>query len=642
MQEAHVFVLWPHALNRSEQILEDIAARFTILDVFRIHWSDRLFSRNLSRFYSSALPPGSDKERHCGRGPFLLVVARDEAPAYAPRATSKGRRAVNEHMFDARLRYRGWTGRGHRVHASLSAGESAHDRWLLLGDDGLAYDGDSPAWRGDVVDRAVDLAGASGWRSSNELYAALDLAAPYVVVSPPDRPDRDVVALTANVWDSVMVANGVARRSGDRVLHDVPVADAVMTFDFQQFDTGYVDAAWERALLERAGPGTGGARTATSEDRSFVSLYRHLVHGEPHDGAGGGDQVPLDGYLTANGYETVPWQPLRLHIDDDLQLGLPRSPDAEVAPSPEWRAPGSVSAIVVSYNTRDCLERSLSALTATGIETVVVDNASTDGSVELVETRFPSAATIVLPENVGFGAAANEALKRSEATYVLLLNADAWPRGNPVPRLVALADDRPQTAVLAPALVNPDGSAQRSVFGYPTSPASLALYIAFPQLVSVVFRVWQRLRPSRARRRPFGEPRDCEPIRGRDFPAGAALLLRRDAVESVGLFDEDFFMYSEETDLCRRLQEAGWEVVFCPWAEFFHVGAAATQQNADAMQHERIRSYLRYIAKHEGEASAERARRFCVLALRILGRSATVAWLDGGHVRRLLELADSP
>jgi hypothetical protein len=281
-------------------------------------------------------------------------------------------------------------------------------------------------------------------------------------------------------------------------------------------------------------------------------------------------------------------------------------------------AAASVAAVVVSHNTRGLLERCLAELDREGRRVVVVDNASADGSAELVRDRFPTLEVVECAENRGFGAGANKGIAALESRYVLLLNPDAWPLAGAVERLVSVAERNPRVGVVAPRLLNPDGTPQQSVFGYPTRPALLASWAAFPRLVGAAARSWRRVRRiverAGSKGRALGE---CEAVIGDDFPVGAALLIRRDAFDEAGGFDESFFMYSEETDLCRRLRDLGWDVFFCPSATFVHVGAAATSQSKGAMYREQLRSYLRYIAKHRGATQADRARALLAGTLRL-------------------------
>jgi N-acetylglucosaminyl-diphospho-decaprenol L-rhamnosyltransferase len=305
------------------------------------------------------------------------------------------------------------------------------------------------------------------------------------------------------------------------------------------------------------------------------------------------------------------------------------------------RSEATVDTVVVSYNTRACLERCLGHLPEGEHRVLVVDSASTDRSVELVRERFPKVELVVMKENRGFGSAANEGIRRLQGRYALLLNADAWPRSGAIESLVAAAELDPSSGIVAPRLVNTDGSSQRSVFGYPRGPLSLAFWAAAPGAVSMAFRGWRRLQS-------LASPRTGESqlIDGDDFPAGAALLLRMDAFAEVDGFDESFFMYSEETDLCHRIRQRGWRILLCPEAVFVHVGAASTGLAADQSFREQLRSYLRFFAKYGGKRKAERARvlltrtywlRSLALAGRARSRSRYLKqWLSSGELETLL------
>ena len=296
-----------------------------------------------------------------------------------------------------------------------------------------------------------------------------------------------------------------------------------------------------------------------------------------------------------------------------------------------------VSIVIVSYNARGHLERCLEAVAEGPYETIVVDNASTDGSVELVRERFPSVRLVALEENVGFGAANNEGMRVATGRYFLLLNSDAWPVGNAIERLVAFADARPRVGVAGPRLVNPDGSLQPSVRGFPTLWRLATEYFFLRKLAPGTNLV----------NAFYGARFDHRSEREADFLMGAVLLVRRAAVEEVGAFDPDFFLYSEETDLCFRMRKAGWSVVFTPDAEFVHVGGASARPEWNRMYREQLRSHLRFFAKHEGLRRAEQARKMLVLSLRLRslvfrgprGRTYGEAadWLASTNARALLE-----
>ena len=167
--EVHVFLLWSKARVQEDRILTDLAERFRILDVVDVVWTEgRLFAESLSRMYGEALPPGSDKELHCGSGPFLVVVVEDPTPRYGVRRTSRGRAVVNTAVFDARQRYRTWTGGGFRVHASDSVLEAERNLLLLFGE-GADHVGSGPSPSPSPRHHSADPVGAHGWASLEEL-----------------------------------------------------------------------------------------------------------------------------------------------------------------------------------------------------------------------------------------------------------------------------------------------------------------------------------------------------------------------------------------------------------------------------------------------------------------------------------------
>jgi hypothetical protein len=240
-----------------------------------------------------------------------------------------------------------------------------------------------------------------------------------------------------------------------------------------------------------------------------------------------------------------------------------------------------------------------------GLETIVVDHGSTDGTLELVRERFPEA-RIVEQENRGLGAGWNAGMRAAKGRWFLLLNADAWVVGDAVAELVAFAEARPEAGLVGPRLRNPDGSLQRSVRGFPT-PWRLATEYFFLRKLAPRSRL---LNGYYAGGFAHDEPREVE------WVMGACMLVRREALDAAGPLDESFFLFAEETEWCYRLREAGWRVWFCPGAEVVHVGGAS---HGGRLYAENVRGHLRFLAKHGGEAQAERARRLLLVALRLRG-----------------------
>jgi N-acetylglucosaminyl-diphospho-decaprenol L-rhamnosyltransferase len=290
-----------------------------------------------------------------------------------------------------------------------------------------------------------------------------------------------------------------------------------------------------------------------------------------------------------------------------------------------------VSTVIVAYNSGEYLRRCLAALGSSHDDVVVVDNGPPGAGTSALCAEFPGVRLIERPRNEGFARAANVGIGATASTWVLLLNPDAWA----VERLVAFAGSRPGLGVTGPRLQGTDGKPQRSTIRPPLSPAALAAWAAFPHAVSGAYGIWRRagrLLP----RREVGKA---------EFLQGAALLLRRRAFEQIGGFDESFFMYGEDADLCARLRGAGWEVEFCPAARFVHVGGGSTGSDSDRMECELLRSWLRLIAKHDGIREAERARRWTSRAVRARAlvsprRRPVARWLASGHARELLGLPE--
>jgi N-acetylglucosaminyl-diphospho-decaprenol L-rhamnosyltransferase len=250
--------------------------------------------------------------------------------------------------------------------------------------------------------------------------------------------------------------------------------------------------------------------------------------------------------------------------------------------------------VIVNHNTREHLRGCLSAVSAAGSEeTIVVDTDSTDGSADLVRREFP-AVELIEVENRGYGAAANAGLRRSRRPYVLLLNADTRPDGRALAALSAYLERHPRVAVAGPLVVDERGTPERTARAFPT-----------PFEILLQETGLHRLRSASRDARP-----GCV-----DWVLGAALALRRNPLAEVGGFDESFFMYNEEVDLCLRLRQAGWETHYAPVAAVAHVGGASTSQYRAAMAEQYVLSTARLYSRHASEQQRVRLRRVLVAAL---------------------------
>jgi GT2 family glycosyltransferase len=228
-----------------------------------------------------------------------------------------------------------------------------------------------------------------------------------------------------------------------------------------------------------------------------------------------------------------------------------------------------VAVAVVSWNTRELLAaclRSLEHEVLRGrVEAWVVDNASTDGSAEMVVADFPWAQLVASERNLGFGPAVNVVARRTDAPWIAPANADVELAPGVLDALLHAGDGHPGAGILAPRLRTPDGATQHSVHPFPRLSTTLALNLGLP-----------RLRPALGERLALEGHWDPERPRRVDWAHGALLLVRRSAWEQVGGFDDTQWMYAEDLDLCWRAHRAGWSTRYVPGAVVAHHLSAAT------------------------------------------------------------------
>jgi GT2 family glycosyltransferase len=266
--------------------------------------------------------------------------------------------------------------------------------------------------------------------------------------------------------------------------------------------------------------------------------------------------------------------------------------------------------VIVSWNTRRLLEACLGSLYSTAnrqptagslrFETIVVDNASADGSPAMVRECFPAVRLIECDRNLGFAAGNNRALREASGRYAALLNSDTEARPGALECLVAFMDAHDKAGACGPRLLNPDGSLQ------PSCSPMLTPGREFWRLL-FLDAVWPR-GTYPMHRWDTSQPRRVETIKG------ACLLLRRAALSQIGLLDESYFMYTEEVDLCYRLARAGWELWWTPDAEVIHHGEASTRQRREDMYIQLYRSKTQFYRKFGGEAAATRYKRLMRIA----------------------------
>jgi len=284
----------------------------------------------------------------------------------------------------------------------------------------------------------------------------------------------------------------------------------------------------------------------------------------------------------------------------------------------------SITVVIVNYNTRQCLRACLATVrleAPAGV--IVVDNASTDGSVDMLQSEFPWVAVQANEANRGYGAAANQAIADCSTKYALLLNADTLLQTGALAALTDYLDRNPRVAIVGPRLVERDGTLQGSCYPFPTP-----LHTFLENSKSAVFlgrRIRQRLPVIRSfylRTWAHDRPRVVPWIKG------AALAIRLDAFNAVGGFDESFFMYFEDADLCYRLKTAGWQVHFCPVTTVVHLGGASTLQQRVKMDVQLLISTVEFYKRH--------ATKFQLARLLLVVKWLMLAKWFGANIRRYL------
>lgn len=296
----------------------------------------------------------------------------------------------------------------------------------------------------------------------------------------------------------------------------------------------------------------------------------------------------------------------------------------------------AVSIVIVSWNAREELRGCLASITKetqASHEVIVVDNASSDRSTEMVANEFPQVRLIANVDNRGFAAANNQGLGIARGENLLLLNPDTVVLDGAIDRMLAWTAEHPEAGCVGCQVWENDMTIQLTSFAEP-SPANVAI----TELGLARFARWV---PRFGR--PFYADWDRRTARKVDVVSGMFMLLPRRVLDAVGPLDERFFIYSEEADLCRRIRDAGWVCAFEPSARILHLdgGSKSTEQVKAPMHLEMQRSKLAYVAKHYGPAWGGALRGFYVLssALRLALFRPWGAITGGGEARARARLA---
>lgn len=252
----------------------------------------------------------------------------------------------------------------------------------------------------------------------------------------------------------------------------------------------------------------------------------------------------------------------------------------------------TVSVLIVNWNTkwhlRRCLYSLMDSASKFALEIIVVDNASTDGSVEMVQREFPQVKLIANKLNIGYAAANNQGAKLANGLYFLLLNPDAEVTSQAIDKMLAFAETHPDVGAIAPKLIYPDGRLQPSVRSFPMPAALLFSALGLDKL----FPKSKLL--GRYRMTWFGYDEVAEV----DQPMSSALLVRREAWEQIGGMDESMPIFFNDVDFCWRLKKRGWQIYFLPDAIVVHHHGASTRLLGIGKALETHKGLLRFYDKH--------------------------------------------
>ncbi len=286
--ELHLIVLWANARYKETAILEDIAKHTTIRAAYDITWTRTRVADNFSRFYGKKLPNKSSKEKECGTGPFLLVIAEDTKVNYGFVKTSRGHEQANLTLFAMKERYRSWTGGGHKIHTTNSIAETTHDAALLLG---LNYEdlGKSlpPTWNGSIKPLTRNVTGLDGWQSLKELFYTLNATIRYAVLRNHEiLPHQfasdlhgDIDLLVEDYELAKLALNATSVFKEDYRVHcKTKINNEDVYWDLRYLGDDYYCQAFENRLLQNRTKNQHDIYTLNTEDYFYSLIYHALVH----------------------------------------------------------------------------------------------------------------------------------------------------------------------------------------------------------------------------------------------------------------------------------------------------------------------------------------------------------------------------
>lgn len=283
-KELFLIIIWKNAFDQKKEIIKDLKKKFDIRNIFNVVWRDENWSNNLSRFYGTSLPDKSAKEIHCGKDLFIAIILEDPNPKYETRQTSRGLEKVNSNIFDAKTKYREWTGGGHKIHASNDEFETNHDLTLLFGTnikDFLKKYKKSEK----IKNYNRDIVGTEKWDSIEQLFYVLNNCCKYVILRDYDDDFKgiqysnnyDIDALCENEDDVKWIINAEKVYIDNHIQYSTKIGVTNCLFDLKTIDDGYYCYKHSKDILKNRVL-HHGYYIPNDEYAYYSCLYHALVH----------------------------------------------------------------------------------------------------------------------------------------------------------------------------------------------------------------------------------------------------------------------------------------------------------------------------------------------------------------------------
>jgi GT2 family glycosyltransferase len=248
-----------------------------------------------------------------------------------------------------------------------------------------------------------------------------------------------------------------------------------------------------------------------------------------------------------------------------------------------------LSIIIVNWNTKEfllpCLNSIFEKEKGISREVIIVDNGSQDGNINEVKNMFPLIQLIENEKNLGFAKAANQGLQNASGRYALLLNPDTKVKNGAIERLISFMDAHSDVGVAGAQLLNGDGSKQNSIANFPSLGT---------ELLNKSLLRWLFPKKFPGKERNYPDPIEVDSV------IGACMMVRREAMDQVGLLDDHYFLFLEETDWCYRMKRAGWKVYHVPQAEAYHFQGKSAEKEKERARVEYFRSRYHFFKKNRG------------------------------------------